>query len=166
MASYEGLLYRVLDVVWQHEPLSGRGAELHGGRLNPQGLPALYTSTSIEAALREATQGAGRIQPRTIVCYEAHFTNLLDLSTEDLAKAFGTSMRVVGSPTWRGEMKEFGQSASQALGHLVSRTYDGVIVPSFAPDATADLRNLVLYRWSDDLPTQLRLVDDRNQLTI
>ena len=166
MASYEGLLYRVLDVVWQHEPLSGRGAELHGGRLNPQGLPALYTSTSIDAALREATQGVGRIQPRTIVCYEAHFTNLLDLSTEDLVRTFGTSMKVLSSPTWRREMKDFGQSTSQVMGRLISGRYDGVIVPSFAPGATADMRNLVLYRWSDDLPTRLRLVDDKNQLNL
>ena len=49
---YQGMLYRALNPIHAREPLSGRGAELYGGRFNPKGLPALYTSLSIMTALR------------------------------------------------------------------------------------------------------------------
>ncbi|WP_318012049.1 RES domain-containing protein [Mesorhizobium sp. CA7] len=34
--------------------MSGCGAELYGGRFNPKGMPALYASTAVVTALREA----------------------------------------------------------------------------------------------------------------
>lgn len=42
MVSYRGPLYRALNPIYAREPLSGRGAELYGGRFNPRGVPALY----------------------------------------------------------------------------------------------------------------------------
>ena len=41
---YAGPLYRALNPVYARAPLSGRGAELYGGRFNAKGTPALYTS--------------------------------------------------------------------------------------------------------------------------
>ena len=54
--TYSGLLYRALNPVYASNPMSGRGAELYGGRFNPKGVPALYASTSVLTALREANQ--------------------------------------------------------------------------------------------------------------
>src|SRR5690606_4555103 len=54
--TWSGKLYRALNPVYAREPLSGRGAELYGGRFNPKGMPALYASTSVLTALREANQ--------------------------------------------------------------------------------------------------------------
>jgi len=53
---YSGPLYRALNPIYAREPLSGRGAELYGGRYNPKGTPALYTSLTVMTALREANQ--------------------------------------------------------------------------------------------------------------
>jgi RES domain-containing protein len=53
---HDGELYRALNPIYAREPLSGRGAELYGGRFNPKGVPALYTSLSVMTALREANQ--------------------------------------------------------------------------------------------------------------
>ncbi|MEM9765192.1 MAG: RES family NAD+ phosphorylase, partial [Pseudomonadota bacterium] len=69
-AIHRGLLYRALNPVYAGEPLSGRGAALHGGRFNARGTPALYLSLSPATALREANQ-VGTLQPTTLVAYEA-----------------------------------------------------------------------------------------------
>ena len=67
---YTGPLYRALNPVYAREPLSGRGAELYGGRFNAKGTPALYTSLDPATALREANP-VGRPQPTTLVSYKA-----------------------------------------------------------------------------------------------
>jgi RES domain-containing protein len=38
-------------------------------------------------------------------------------------------------------------------------------VRSFAPAATADDLNLVLWRWGTDAPARLLLIDDENRLS-
>ena len=53
---FRGRLYRALNPVYAREPLSGRDAQLFGGRFNPKGVPALYTSLSILTAIKEANQ--------------------------------------------------------------------------------------------------------------
>ena len=74
---YVGRLYRALNPVYAREPLSGRGAEIYGGRFNPKRLPALYASLSIMTALREANQ-VGALQPTTLVSYEADIDSVFD----------------------------------------------------------------------------------------
>ena len=67
---YQGKLYRALNPI-------GRGAALYGGRFNPKGTPALYTSLSIMTALREANQ-VGNLQPATLLSYDADVTRVFD----------------------------------------------------------------------------------------
>jgi hypothetical protein len=40
-----------------------------------------------------------------------------------------------------------------------------MIVRSFAPGATKDDLNLVLWQWGDSLPSRLTLIDDENRLS-
>ncbi len=74
---YQGKLYRALNPIYAREPLSGRGAELYGGRFNPKGVPALYTSLAIMTALKEANQ-LGSLQPTTLVSYDAEIERVFD----------------------------------------------------------------------------------------
>ena len=67
---FDGKLYRALNPLFAREPLSGEGAAIYGGRFNPKGTPALYTSLSVLTALREANQ-VGSLQPITLVSYDA-----------------------------------------------------------------------------------------------
>ena len=75
--SYKGKLYRALNPIYAREPLSGRGAELYGGRFNPKGMPALYSSLSVMTALSEANQ-VGNLQPTTLVSYDAEIERVFD----------------------------------------------------------------------------------------
>ena len=40
----------------------------------------------------------------------------------------------------------------------------GILVPSFAPGATVEDHNLVLWRWSDQPPQQVRVFDPSGRL--
>ena len=85
---FTGKLYRALNPVYAREPLSGRGAELYGGRFNPKGMPALYTSLSVMTALKEANQ-VGNLQPTTLVSYDAEIEGIFDSRDEEALGAEG-----------------------------------------------------------------------------
>lgn len=162
---YRGKLYRALNPVFAREPLSGRGAELYGGRFNPKGLPALYGSLSIMTALREANQ-VGNLQPTTLVSYDAEIDRVFDCRDDQPLAAEGMDAAALADSTWRDQMKAIGEARTQAFARrLMAGGYHALLVRSFAPGATADDLNLVLWKWSDVGPARLTLIDDENRLS-
>lgn len=162
---YEGKLYRALNPVYAREPLSGRGAEFYGGRFNPKGMPALYTSLSILTALKEANQ-IGNLQPTTLVSYDAQIEVMFDCRDASALAAEGVDAAALGSTTWRDEMRAAGEATTQVLARrLMGVGYSGLLFRSFAPGATADDLNLVLWRWGDAPPSRLSLIDDEGRLS-
>ena len=101
--SHRGLLYRALNPAYACEPLSGRGAELHGGRFNARGTPALSLSLSPATALREANQ-VGTLQPTMLVAYRADLAPMLDGRDAAAIAAWGTTPDGLADPGWRGRM--------------------------------------------------------------
>ncbi|MER8639658.1 RES family NAD+ phosphorylase [Mesorhizobium sp. M1365] len=162
---YDGKLYRTLNPIYAREPLSGRGAELYGGRFNPKGLPALYTSPSVMTALRESNQ-VGNLQPTTLVSYDADLDNIFDCRDAAALAAEGMDAATLADMTWRDQMKASGEAKTQAFARrLIGAGYNGLLVRSFAAGATAEDMNLVLWRWSDIPPARLILIDDENRLS-
>ncbi len=162
---YRGPLFRALNPIYAREPLSGRGAELYGGRFNPKGIPALYSSLTALTALREANQ-AGSLQPTTLVSYDAEIDGVFDTRDELALAAEGMDAASLADNTWRDQIKVTGEARTQAFARdLIAKGYRGMIVRSFAPGATKDDLNLVLWQWGDSLPSQLTLIDDENQLS-
>lgn len=161
---FEGLLYRALNPVWARAPLSGEGARRHGGRFNPKGMPALYTSLSIMTAIREANQ-IGTLQPTTLVAYRGDLEPVFDATNLDAAREYGLGLADLGGDDWRVRMRDDGKAPTQLLAErLIADGYVGLRVRSFARGAgDADL-NLVLWRWSDAAPARLILVDDERRL--
>jgi RES domain-containing protein len=160
---YRGMLYRALNPVYAREPLSGRGAELYGGRFNPKGMPALYTSLSILTALREANQ-VGHLQPTTLVSYKADIAAVFDSRDQALLRSEGIEPAVLSDTGWRDEMRERGEAQSQAWARqLFAAGYQGLLVRSFAPGAGEDDLNLVLWTWNSK-DARLTLIDDENRL--
>lgn len=162
---HDGKLYRALNPIYAREPLSGRGAELYGGRFNPKGVPALYTSLSVMTALREANQ-VGNLQPTTLVAYEAEIDGIFDCRDDAALSAEGMDAAAIADTTWRDQMKASGEAKTQALARrLIGAGYNGLLVRSFAAGSTAADLNLVLWRWSNAPPAQLVLIDDENRLS-
>lgn len=163
--SYHGTLYRALNPVYAREPLSGRGAELYGGRFNPKGVPALYTSLTIMTALKEANQ-VGSLQPTTLVSYQASIERVFDCRDINALQEHGMDAAALAAPTWRDEMKAAGEARTQTFARsLAALGFCGLIVRSFTAAATDDDLNLVLWTWGNAAPSQLILVDDDNRLS-
>ena len=162
---FQGTLYRALNPVYAREPLSGRGAELYGGRFNRKGTPALYTSLSIMTALREANQ-VGSLQPTTLVSYGADIGRVFDCRDDDAVLAEGIDVAALHDPAWRDQMRTAGDATTQAFARqLIGSGYHGLLVRSFAPGATRDDLNLVLWRWGNTTPCRLTLIDDEHRLS-
>lgn len=162
---FTGELYRALNPIYAREPMSGRGAELYGGRFNRKGTPALYSSLSVMTALREANQ-AGSLQPTTLVSYDADIERIFDSRDDAALQAEGMDAAALADPTWRNLMKATGEAKTQAFARrLAAAGYHGLLVRSFAPGATIDDLNLVLWRWGVAAPCRLTLIDDENRLS-
>lgn len=162
---FKGEIYRALNPLYAREPRSGRGAALYGGRFNNQGIPALYTSLSIVTAIREANQ-VGSLQPTTLVAYRADIERVFDSRDDATLAAYGMDSTALADPTWRDQMKSNGEAKTQAFARrLIADGHQGLIVRSFARGASDDDLNLVLWRWGDDAPSTLTVIDDENRLS-
>jgi len=162
---FRGALYRALNPIYAREPLSGRGAELYGGRFNRKGTPALYLSLSVITALREANQ-AGSLQPTTLVSYDADIERVFDSRDDAALRAEQIDPASLADPTWRDQMKATGEVRTQSFARrLVAAGYHGLLVRSFAAGAAHDDFNLVLWIWSAAGPSRLTLIDDENRLS-
>ena len=165
MASYRGPLYRALNPIYAREPLSGRGAELYGGRFNPKGVPALYASLSVLTALREANQ-VGHLQPTTLVSYDAEIDAVFDANDAGALAAAGMDWDALRDASWRDQMRADGEARTQRFARrLMAEGFNALMVRSFAPGAAPGDLNLVLWRWGSDLPSRVTLIDDENRLS-
>lgn len=154
-----------MNPVYAREPLSGRGAELYGGRFNPKGMLALYTSLSVLVALREANQ-VGNLQPTTLVSYEADIEQVFDSRDMAALKAEGMDPAGLADTTWRDQMKKNGEARTQTFARtLFARGFHGLLVRSFAPGTGPDDLNLVLWTWSNAAPSRFVLIDDEGRLS-
>ncbi len=160
-----GFVYRAHNPRWAFAPDSGQGAASAGGRFNPVGMPALYTSLRFETAWLEAQQAFPfKAQPMTLCAYEVDCEDVLDLTDPaalaanwidpaDLAcpwKDFSTSG--IKPPSW------------EITQRLVAAGTAGAIVPSFAKGAVAADVNVVFWDWAPDPPHQVRVVDNDERL--
>ncbi|MCB1524028.1 MAG: RES domain-containing protein, partial [Rhodoblastus sp.] len=72
----------------------------------------------------------------------------------------------LAASTWRDEMRSAGEARTQGFARrLMTAGHNGLLVRSFAPGATADDLNLVLWRWDDKAPARLVLIDDEGRLS-
>lgn len=162
---YRGPLFRAINPIYAREPLSGRGAELYGGRFNPKGMPALYTCLSITTALREANQ-VGSLQPTTLVSYDADIRLVFDTRDPQVLKSAGVDTKTLADPAWRDQMKRGGEAMTQTFARgLVAKGFHGLLVRSFAPGTTETDLNLVLWRWGREPPARLTVIDDEGRLS-
>lgn len=160
-----GLVFRAHNPRWAWAPDSGRGAADHGGRFNPVGTPALYTSRRFETAWLEAQQAFPfKAQPLTLCAYEVACDDVLDLTDAATLATHGIDLADLACPWF--DLQSRGQTPpSWALaGRLAKQGVAAIIVPSFATGATVADVNVVFWNWSRDPPHQVRVVDDEGRL--
>lgn len=163
---FAGTAYRAHDPRWSWAPLSGEGARIHGGRFNPQGVPALYLALDFATAVIEANQGFPFrfASPITLVSYAVNCDDLADLTDAQVLRGLGATAGDLAC-AWK-LLCEAGKPVPSWL--LVERLRAsgaaGVVVPSFSPGAAADAKNLVLWKWSAHLPYQVLVIDPDKRL--
>lgn len=164
LGRYTGPLYRALNPVYAREPLSGRGAQIHGGRFNARGMPALYTALDPATALREANQ-VGSLQPTILVSYVAAIGPIFDTRDHDALKRYGMNADTLADPGWRMKMLRGERVPTQELANdLIADGFAGLLVRSFARGASMADLNIVLWVWSGE-GRDLRVVDDEDRLS-
>jgi RES domain-containing protein len=144
---------------------------MRGARFNPKGLPALYLALTIMTAVKEANQGlAYRIDPCVLCSYDVDCEDIVDLRTTSDREGAGIDFDDMAS-AWMNFLAEGKRPPSWGIcERLISDGAAGILVPSFAPGAGAGDQNLVLWRWGEELPHRVKVVDPsgrlpRNQLS-
>jgi RES domain-containing protein len=162
---FSGVVYRAHHPRWSFLPTSGEGAARHGGRFNPKGTPALYTSLRQETAWLEAQQGfAFKAQPMTMVSYRVECDDVLDLTDRRECDRLDVAPADLACP-WEDIASKGGEPPSWAVARrLIAMKVAGIVVQSFAPGATAADFNLVFWQWSHDAPHRVQVVDDHDRL--
>lgn len=144
-------VYRYHNPNWAFNPISGEGARLTGGRFNPKGISALYTSFEPGTALQEMTGSTSSklIQPMLLCSYQVLLKKVIDLRPYD-------SLFV--SP-WRQNLL----SGNVPPGHeyanhiVLNNLADAIIVPSYQAKGKS---NLVIYQY-DKETVRLNDIDER-----
>ncbi len=162
---WRGTVYRAHNPRWSFAPLSGDGAARYGGRFNPPGISALYTSQRMETAWAEAQQGFPfKAQPLTITAYMVDCEDTADLTDPDICKTLAIDPAMLACPwedLWsRGETPPSWELARR----LIASGIAAIIVPSFSAGTGAADRNVVFYAWSNVMPHRVTLIDDEGRL--
>lgn len=162
---WQGTGYRAHDPRWAWKPTSGEGAAAKGGRFNAVGTPALYLASTLEGVFVEMGHGFGhRIDPLTICSYDVDIDDVLDLRTDAARAMAAVDLADMGCP-WAYDLAEGRIPASWALSRvLIAKGAAGILCPSFATGARADMFNLVLWRWGPTLPHKVEVHDPDKRL--
>jgi RES domain-containing protein len=128
-------------------------------------MPALYIALTIEGMLLEMGHGfAHRFDPLTICSYDVDVDDLVDLRTEADRAAAAVGLDEM-SCAWALDVAAGRRPASWALAErLIAAGATGILTPSFATGARADMANLVLWRWGANPPHKLEVHDPSGRL--
>lgn len=140
---------RAAKPYWTYRPTSGEGAARNGGRFNPIGTPALYTSFSFNTVAKEVRFSLNA-DPYTFYFLAVDCHEIADLSDANVRRKLKLRGSDLECPNWESDMNKGVEPACHALTkRLIADGYAGIIVNSFATGATPDDLNLVLWTWDD-----------------
>jgi RES domain-containing protein len=128
-------------------------------------VPALYLGLGVMTAVKEANQGfAHKIEPCVLCSDEIACDDIADLRTPEGRAEHDVRFEDMACP-WFSLLAEGKEPPSWGIAR---RLYDegkaGILVPSFAPGATVEDHNLILWRWSDRPPHRVQVFDPSGRL--
>lgn len=128
-------------------------------------MPALYLSLDLATAIKEANQGFARKIELYVLCsYEVDCENVADLVSETDRAVEGVTSNVLGEPWFAHIAAGTEPPQWKLVRRLLAKGAAGALVPSYAPGATSDDRNLVLWRWGPELPHKVAVYDPSGRL--
>lgn len=142
--------FRSTNLKYLNNPLSALGSAIVGGRFNPKGFEALYTSLEIETMIAEMQHYAqtdprlaGRFRPSSILTLQSSDLRTLDLSSLDTQVLLGTNTQELGGNFIRMQNRGL-ESPTQTLGrvNIEHGFFDAFIVESARTD---NGKNLVIF---------------------
>jgi RES domain-containing protein len=115
--------------------------------------------------VREAQQGlAFKAQPLTVCAYEVDCADVVDLTDIQVRSALTVDPTDLGC-AWEDPASRGLEPPSWALARRrIAEGTAGIVVPTFAPGAAEDDRNVVFWRWSGSPPHKITVVDDQGRL--
>jgi RES domain-containing protein len=153
--------WRILAPKWAYDPLSGEGAARFGGRFNPKGTPALYLSEEIDTAFAEYQQDL-LVRPGTFCAYQLDVAGIIDLCNPATQAAIRIDEQILLSPWKEILLVQKRQLPTWGLVvQLLKLGVTGVRVPSAQKQGGV---NLVLWRWNDDPPRRVNVLDPKREL--
>lgn len=163
---YQGVVYRGHNPKWSFALESGDGAAKRGGRWNPVGVPALYTSERFETAWLECQQGFPfKTQPLTLCTYEVDCDPVLDLCDDVVRESLEYPVEKWLNEDWLGKYRAGQPVVSWAMAiMLMNAGFAGIRVPSRAFGASERDVNVVFWRWGTNRPERVKVIDDYGRL--
>lgn len=146
-----GRWFRVLTPRHAHQPLSGEGARLIGGRLNRRGHGAFYLSADPLTAYAEYTQNVFD-RPGLMCSYDVDVAPVVDLTNAAVCLELG-----IESGDLTGRWIDVADPPSQCLAdRLIGGGWAGALYPSMQHKGGV---NIVLWNWDEGRSGTVRLVD-------
>ena len=132
---------------WSYAPTSGKGAARHGGRFNPKGVPALYTSLDFATCAHEVGFSLNT-DAYTFYHLEVESTRIADLSSRTVQEVLEIQWSDLECPNWESEINRGVEPTTHKVATLlIGMGYHGIIVPSFTLLSNPEGLNLVLWKW-------------------
>lgn len=124
---FSGTLFRCVETAFAHDLVSGKGAQIHGGRWNPKGaFPVVYLCDAPETALAEYLARGRRMRlpdaralPMVMAAVETRVTSALDLDAPEAAAVL-QPLLAVETDHWRA-VQGRREAVSQAVGRALRR---------------------------------------------
>ena len=152
-------LYRALSPRFSHAPLSGRGAELSGGRWNAVGTPALYLAGDVITAILEYQQRAA-FKPVTAIQYELEQARIADIADVGIRNDYEIT-DAVATNAWQIIVGLGNEPPSWRIASaLQADCFDGLRYRSRMNGGLC----VVLWRWNAPGAPTLTAVDPDNRL--
>ncbi len=150
--------WRLLAPKWAHDPLSGKGTAIHGGRFNRAGEEALYLSVYLEAALAEYGQDIPD-RPGTFCRFDVEISGIVDLRTTSSCFEAGIDPNVLACP-WKKMLliDKVEPPTWRLVDELQGLGAKGILVPSQRYPAGY---NLVLWNWD---ASSVKTYDPKNDM--